>query len=425
MTRRTGVDDDAPVVPGPARPVPCVLLHGDVNALTVARSLGRLGVPVYALNDAVAPVTRSRFVTPLVLDHAGQSREDAWTEYLLGPESDHLRGSVLLACSDIALRILAAHRDALASRYVLDLADPAVQVNMLDKRASLEVARRSGIGHPKFWVVSGTRDVGALAADLPFPVLVKPVDTFRFFELTGHKILVVDGPEELMQGVRAVAEAGLEFVIVELIPGGDDLLCSYYTYLDEDGNPQFHFTKTVIRRFPSREGPAVHHAVDWIPDAAEEGLQFLQAAGVRGIGHVEFKRDPRDGRLKFIESNVRFTAGNGLLTASGIDLARYVYDRATNGHRHVLEQTRDGLHLLHPVLDVRAVMELRARGEVTIPAWIGSLAHPQVLAWFAADDLGPSLLKWRRGLADGARGLTRKARRAYRRLTNQSPSGDS
>lgn len=402
-----------------------MLLHGDVNALTVARSLGRLGVPVYALNDANAPVTRSRFVTPIVLDQAGQSREESWAAYLLGPESDHLRGAVLLACSDIALRILAAHRDALATRYLLDLADPAVQVNMLDKRASLEVARRAGIGYPQFWVVSGTCDVEALAADLPFPVLVKPVDTFRFFELTGHKILVVDGPDELMEGVRAVAEAGLEFVIVELIPGGDDLLCSYYTYLDEDGDPQFHFTKRVIRRFPSREGPAVHHAVDWIPDAAREGLQFLQAAGVRGIGHVEFKRDPRDGRLKFIESNVRFTAGNGLLAASGIDLAVYVYDRATGGPHHVLEQTRDGLHLLHPALDVRAMLELRARGEVTVASWLRSLAHPQVLAWFAGDDLGPSVLKWRAGLTDGARGLTRKARRAYGRSTNQSTSSDS
>jgi D-aspartate ligase len=273
------------------------------------------------------------------------------------------------------------------------------------------VARCAGIGYPKFWTSSGTADIEALAPDLPFPVLVKPVDTFRFFELTGHKILVVDSPDELMRGVREVAEAGLEFVIVELIPGGDDLLCSYYTYLDERGEPKFHFTKKVIRRFPSREGPAVYHVVEWIPDAAREGLQFLQAAGVRGLGHVEFKRDMRDGRLKFIESNVRFTAGNGLLAASGIDLAVYVYDRATGGPDHTLELARDGLHLWHPALDARAMFELRARRELTIPAWIGSVARPQVLAWFAADDLRPSVFKWRRGLADGARSLARKTRR--------------
>ena len=50
------------------------------------------------------------------------------------------------------------------------------------------------------------------------------------------------------------------------------------------------------------------------------GLALFGHAGLRGVANVEFKRDPRDGRLKLIECNARFTAANGLLTASGIDL---------------------------------------------------------------------------------------------------------
>ena len=46
------------------------------------------------------------------------------------------------------------------------------------------------------------------------------------------------------------------------------------------------------------------------------------------MGNVEFKRDTRDGRLKLIECNHRFTAANELVRRAGIDLARIAYDRA-------------------------------------------------------------------------------------------------
>jgi predicted ATP-grasp superfamily ATP-dependent carboligase len=373
---------------------PCVILHGDVNALSIARSLGRRRLRVFALNDADAPVCASRYVTPIDVPLRGRDREAVWTEYLLGPESDSIRGAVLLAASDLALRILAAHRGALAERFRLDLADPDAQRTMLDKRASLEVARRAGIDHPRFWTV-GEEEIDAIVDELPYPVVVKPVDTARFVELTGRKLLVVDNRKELEQGIRSVTGTGLEFVIVELIPGPDDLLCSYYPYLDEDGAPQFHFTKRVIRRFPVLDGPAVYHVTDWIPEAAEAGLRVLQEAGVRGLGHVEFKRDERDGQLKFIESNVRFTAGNPLLVSAGLDLGSYVYDRVTSGVTEPFGPVRQGLHLWHPVLDAREMLELRTRGDITVAEWLRSVAHRQVLPWFSTDDPGPSFAKAR------------------------------
>lgn len=386
---------------------PCTIVHGDVNALSIARSLGRAGVPVYALNDPDAPVCRSRYVQPLSAPLDGRDREEAWAEWLLGPESEEIHDSVLLAASDAALRILAAHREELSQRYRLDLADQAAQLTMLDKHASLEVARKSGIGYPEFWDAHDADDVRSLAQHVRYPVVVKPVDTARFVELSGHKLLVAEDRAELEQAARTVADTGLEFIVVELIPGPDDLLCSYYTYLDEDGAPQFHFTKRVIRRFPALEGPAVYHVVDRVPEAAEAGLAVLQAAGVRGLGHVEFKLDTRDGQLKFIESNVRFTAGNPLLVAAGLDLARYVYDRVNGDTPEPFAPVRQGLHLWHPVLDARAMLELRARDEITVSSWLRSVAHRQVLPWFAADDPGPSLAKARTALAGAARSRLR------------------
>lgn len=393
----------------PVERPPCIVVHGDVNALSVARSLGRSGVRVYAINDLDSPVCRSRFVTPIEVPVVSRDREHAWADYLLGPQSAYLHGSVLLACSDAALRLLARHRDELARRYLLDLAIPEVQLAMLDKRRSLEVARDAGIGHPRFWTIGGP-GCDELPEDMCFPVLVKPVDTFEFLELTGHKMIVVHRPEELAGAMSHVAGTGLEFVIVELVPGPDDLLCSYYTYLDEAGEPEFHFTKRVIRRYPHREGPAVYHVVEWVPDAARDGLRFLREAGVRGLGMLEFKRDPRDDRLKFIESNLRFTAANNLLEAAGLDLGRYVYERVTTGRAREVESVREQLHLWHPVLDLRAMLELRGRHELSVIEWLRSVGHPQVLPYFARDDLGPSMGKARREISLRVRRLSGASR---------------
>ena len=65
------------------------------------------------------------------------------------------------------------------------------------------------------------------------------------------------------------------------------------------------------------------------PEVAELGLRFFQGVGLRGLANVEFKRDARDGRLKLIECNHRFTAPTGLLRAAGMDLPLFVYNRLT------------------------------------------------------------------------------------------------
>ena len=103
-TRRSGAGRD-----GRRRTRPCIVVHGDVNALSIVRSLGRLMVPVYALNDDESPVLCSRYATPIVVARGERSREDAWADFLLGPTSEYLTGSLLLACSDAALRMIAQH----------------------------------------------------------------------------------------------------------------------------------------------------------------------------------------------------------------------------------------------------------------------------------------------------------------------------
>jgi predicted ATP-grasp superfamily ATP-dependent carboligase len=138
-------------------------------------------------------------------------------------------------------------------------------------------------------------------------------------------------------------------------------------------------------------GTATYHVTDHIPELRDLALALFRQVGLRGLANAEFKLDTRDGKLKLIECNARFTASAQLLADCGFDLGRWVYDRVTGRPRAPLGSYPAGVHLLSPVDDVRAFLALRARGELTLRGWVRSLAHRPVLAFMDARDPAPSL----------------------------------
>ncbi len=66
----------------------------------------------------------------------------------------------------------------------------------------------------------------------------------------------------------------------------------------------------MIRRNPPGMGVGSYHITDWIPEVRDVALQLFKYMGLRGLVNAEFIRDVRDGQLKLIEINARFTAAN-------------------------------------------------------------------------------------------------------------------
>ena len=365
-----------------------------VTALSIIRSLGRAGVDVRLLCWSGAPPSYSRFARRLPAGGTGP-QVDRWLRYLLGHESDELRGAVLLACNDDAVEMLLEHRDELAEKYVLDVCDPGAQRAMLDKLATYRMAAEAGVPTPQFWPAANVEDVAARSDEYTYPLMIKPLYAHQFKRVLKGKYLMARDFEELMAAYRLVNGHGVEVVLLEMIAGPDDLLCSYYTYLDESGAPQFHFTKRIIRRYPEHEGFGCYHITDWNPEVRDLGLRLFRHVGLRGVANVEFKRDTRDGRLKLIECNARFTAANGLLTASGIDLGAYVYRRAAGLPLPTIDDgayTR-GLRLWYPLDDFLAFRDLRREGRLDLVSWVRDIAHRQVLPYFSWADPMPSAMR--------------------------------
>ena len=371
---------------------PALIVGGEHGGLSIARSLGAAGVPVYAINHRQSVVRYSRFCKWIDLPDSNAIGTEVWAAYLLGRESNHLRGAVLLAASDEAIELIAEHRQSLAEKFTLDLSNPDAQLCMLDKLCTYRVAQAASVPTPKFWGANTRKQIVKLEHELVFPLILKPVLGHEFSRKFIGPYAVTYNLDELLSAFDTVCGAGIPTFLVEMIPGPDDRLCSYYTYLDENGNNLIDFTKRVIRRYPMNMGGSTYHITDGVPDIRALSLALFRLVGLRGVANAEFKMDVSDGKLKLIECNARFTAADCLLVASGLNLPLFVYDRLTGRPHAAPSSYRMGMRLWKPVGDFAAYRQLNKMGLLTFRAWICSIMHPQIFPVFRWNDPLPAIL---------------------------------
>lgn len=383
---------------------PAVILGGGATALSVARSLHDAGVPTYVLDRGDSLVRFSRKRTAFV-DVGYAEMQEHMLDWLRTAPS----GAVVLAASDDGLELIARNREALLGWGLIPMeADDEVLLAMLDKTRAYELAEAHGIPAPRTVCLRHLNDVEEVADYLEYPCVLKPTHShlFRIRSGTIQKVVIVAGPAELRTQFARLSAIGVETFITEVISGPDDEFVSYYSYLDGDGEPLLHFTKRKIRQYPPRFGLGTYHATTHDPEVMDVGLRFFRAVGLRGLGNVEFKRDGRDGRLKLIECNPRFTASNELIWRAGVNLALFSYNRLTGRPAPAVDDYRDGMRLWEPVDDARAFMLYRRHGELTLTGWLGSLAHRQCFPVGRLNDPLPAVMR----LAYRTKGLDRRGR---------------
>src|SRR5271169_5165923 len=234
---------------------PVLLLGGDQNSLAIVRSLGRKNIPVRVAARAHCLALQSRFCKGRYVIPQNEPADSFWGDLLIGGSRSDLRGSVVFACNDFAVAFLAKHRTKLEQQYILDDSIPALQLAMLDKQKTLELARSAGCAVPQLWKVDTLEDLQPIHCAANFPIMVKPIHSHVFESVLGRKFFIAHSNQELDEQVRQVLDRRLRIMVCEIIPGPDSLAqSSYYTYIDRQGEQLFRFTKRVLRRAPEFGG---------------------------------------------------------------------------------------------------------------------------------------------------------------------------
>jgi D-aspartate ligase len=361
---------------------PVLVLGGKENTLSLVRNLGSHGIAVRVCAPPTCWGISSRYCREAIPIPRDSTAADYWHNLLLGPDSARLHGHILVPCCDDSIDFIAHNTEELAENYLLDDGRPELRLDMLDKQRTLELAAHAGTAAPKFWRIEADTDLEAMRNQVEFPVMVKPLNTFNFNRIFGRKLFIIENSfDEVVEKVRLAQQNNQPVMVVEMIPGPDSLLSSYYTYMDKNGKSLFHYTKRIVRRYPVNRGGACYHVAEWMPDTAAAGRKFFEGIGFTGLGNIEFKLDLRDNKLKIIEVNARFTAAQELLLRSGAPIDLIVYCHLTNQKPPQFSGYTQALIFGYPLRDFLAFVELWRRNELTTMEWLRS--------WFPRHVISP------------------------------------
>ncbi|MGB5078130.1 MAG: hypothetical protein WBO17_11675 [Sphingorhabdus sp.] len=376
---------------------PVVLLGGRENCLAVTRNFGRLGIPVWVSGRKGCHALYSRHCRRAVPVGRGASAHCAWHQLLIGNPPPDLQGAIVIAMCDESLEFLAAHHVELSRRYKFPAFDPELCIAMLDKLETLVRARTAGVPTPNFWLVDTPEELSAIRNELQAPVMVKPLNSREFVNEFGCKLFIVDGGfEQVVEKVELCHAHGIKVMVVELIPGPDSLLSSFNTCRMASGEMLYEYTKSIIRRWPVNRGGATLHRSVWLPETAAMGRKLFHGIGWQGIGNVEFKHDTRDGKLKIIEVNGRFTAAQRLITKAGAPIDIITYCHLTGQPWPHFGSYSQNMLFWYPLRDFFAFLQMHRAGEITFAQWVRSLDVRFLLLSVASwrDPLPSIVLAW-------------------------------
>jgi D-aspartate ligase len=373
-----------------AQPPAAVFQVSYACGLDIVRDLGRHGVPVVGLDpDPAAIGLRSRYAAGRVCPDPLADEEAflTWLEHLgaMLPQR-----AVVFPSHDEFVWPLARHAERLEPWFVVPFSRWDVMAKVHDKRAQMEAAWRAGVDTPKTAFVSSGAELEAAAGEVPFPAVLKPVESLAF-KLRFHRhILDVETPLELQRVYDQVDDLGV-LMLQERIPGDEDDLWTVGSYLDASSRPLAVFTGHKLRQYPHAGGSCLAGVSAWDERLADAGLRLLRELRFHGVSQVEFKRDPRDGRFRLMEVNARHWKWHGLAARCGVNLSYAAYRDAV-GDPYMARRQQDGVKWIVANKDVPlAVLEI-AKRERRAGDYLRSLEGTRMDGLHALDDPLPGLL---------------------------------
>jgi predicted ATP-grasp superfamily ATP-dependent carboligase len=371
-------------------PAGVVVLGGAHGTLALARSLGRKGVPVWHVSNDTPLPAWSRYLA----GHSEWAGPDsggarAFLTELAGTEG--LKGALLVPGGDGEVRFLSQSADMLSKNYRVML-PPWERLKWLCEKPLLyRRAEELGIDIPPTYRF-GSLDEAA-AADIRFPVVLKPNMGGGDNRFSRAKVVRADDRAGFTDAYRdAVGQIGIENVVVQqLVPGGGECQFSYAA-LWLDGTPAAEFTARRGRQYPVDFGyTSTFVEIVAEPELVEVSRRLLASSAYHGLVEIEYKRDPRDGRLKLLDVNPRCWSWMSLAAAAGCDLGGLMWD-AIRGFPVERPQARIGTAWMYLVRDMVAAAVLASRGKLRPGDYLKSF--PRVGSWatFAGDDPVPGLI---------------------------------
>jgi predicted ATP-grasp superfamily ATP-dependent carboligase len=384
------IDTRAPVVE---------VCRGGSGDVAIARTLGRLGVPVYlvAQEGVWTPVTSSRYWTDKAPWDFSRPEEDSLAfllDFGAKLEAEHGARAVLLTTADWVAIFIERHSRLLQERFVFPQPVRPVIHALVNKWDMHLLANEHGVPTPATERPASRADVDAFVETRGFPVVMKPADPFVGPRRSPK---IIHSREQLPDALaREEAVAGsLSVVLQEYIPGGVDSVWMCNGYFARQAGDTLTFTGKKLRQ---TSPTGVASLAICLPNetVAAQTRRLMDGVGYRGCVGIGWRYDSRDGLYKLLDVNARVSGIFRLFAGTNeMDVVRACYLDLTDqpipdttlqpGRKWMLED------------DVVPSLAAIRSGRLSVTDWLRSLRGVRELQWFAADDPRPGLMWFRDG----------------------------
>lgn len=310
--------------------IPAIILSAHTMALGVVRALGTKGVPVVVVTyDPKDTAQCSKYVTAQVFAPHPLEDEEGFIATVLSL-SENWKGAVLFPVSDETLLITARNKQTFSKHFKVACPDYQAVQQVVDKQHTYPLAEKYGVPVPQTLVPNCADELIEFGRRVEFPCLLKPSQSHQFYYRFGVKMFKADNCEELLDYYLQAADADLEVMVQEFIPGGDEEVANYNAYAIS-GVSKVEFTADHVRNAPPTFGSPRVACSRHIQELIEPGRRLMKALDYTGYACTEFKRDPRDGRYKLMEVNGRHNLSTLLAVYCGINFPWLEYQYQVHG----------------------------------------------------------------------------------------------
>ena len=328
------------------RPEKVLVLGDGVSAfLAVVRSLGRQGIEVHAAwCQPDSPALSSRYVTRFHHLPFYDAQSD-WAERFAAL-LERERFDLVLPTNEQSMRALHSRRRDLESRARLYLVDNHTFEIVFDKLKCGELAGDLGMRVPKSRVVATRDELDEAAAQLGYPLVLKPISSYDpKLPLQRRDVVKAYGPEEHERRGTKLLAAGPILVQENFIGRGVGV-----ELLVDRGEVLLAFQHQRVHQ-PLRGGASSYRkSVPLSLDLLEASKKFVGSLKYSGVIMIEFLvDDSKDWR--FVEANARFWGSLPLAVAAGADFPYALYRYWVHGERNFPQSYREGIYCRNALSD--------------------------------------------------------------------------
>jgi predicted ATP-grasp superfamily ATP-dependent carboligase len=383
----------------------CPLASPTPMGLDIARRLAAEGVPVYAVDhDKGDPGRYSNACRFVYCPYSEETEEREYIAFLIEFGKTLGTKAVLYGLTDRHILLFSQYRDELQEYFTYVMTPDETLQKLTTKDGLGEIAERYSIAGPRTYWLTDTSDIRAVAGEVPYPAILKPVESTYWGAPDVDRLLrsgVLEAPakvvlchnaDELVAAFERIAVYDPRMVVQEVIPGEDSRLVYAAFYVDRHSRPLGYLSGRKRRVIPVGFGSASFVETFSDPDLQALVFRILSDVGYQGLGGLEFKQDPRDGVYKLIEFNTRFGMWDGLGVCCGVDLPWISYRDTLGMPVGPQLEFRTGMKWVDWQRDIRAFLGYRKQGLLTFAEWRRSLKGPVRLAVYSASDWKPSVM---------------------------------